>query len=97
MSIEENPDMTTIVIIDDQMTSRQILVQLVRSMEDDLDIQSFADPLEALNWTMRNQYQMAGPPVEIYWSDPEKVPAEDCLTEIWFPVFEKPIPGGVVK
>ena len=46
--------MTTIVIVDDQMTSRQILVQLVRSLEDGLNIQSFADPLEALNWTMRN-------------------------------------------
>ena len=46
--------MTTIVIIDDQMTSRQILVQLVRSLEDELDIQSFAEPLEALNWAMRN-------------------------------------------
>lgn len=46
--------MTTIVIIDDQMTSRQILVQLVRSLEDGLNIQSFADPLEALNWSMRN-------------------------------------------
>lgn len=46
--------MTTIVIIDDQMTSRQILVQLVRSLEDGLDIQSFGDPLEALNWAMRN-------------------------------------------
>jgi two-component system, response regulator RpfG len=46
--------MTTIVIIDDQMTSRQILVQLVRALEDDLDIQSFANPLEALDWAMRN-------------------------------------------
>jgi two-component system response regulator RpfG len=50
--------MTTIVIIDDQMTSRQILVQLVRSMEEDLDIQSFADPVEALNWTTNNQVDL---------------------------------------
>ena len=46
--------MTTIAIIDDQMTSRQILVQLVKSMEHDLDIHSFADPVEALTWTLRN-------------------------------------------
>jgi AraC family transcriptional regulator len=53
--------------------------------------------MDLIDWTQRNQYQIAGPPVEIYWSDPAKVPPEDCVTEIWFPVFEKPIPGGVVK
>ena len=46
--------MTTIVIIDDQLTSRQILVQLVNSLEDDLDVQSFESPLEGLQWMAGN-------------------------------------------
>jgi two-component system response regulator RpfG len=46
--------MTTIVIIDDQLTSRQILVQLVKSLEDELNIQAFESPLEGLNWMKAN-------------------------------------------
>ncbi len=37
--------MTTIVIIDDQLTSRQILVQLVKSLEEELEIKAFESPL----------------------------------------------------
>jgi two-component system response regulator RpfG len=47
-------DMTTIVIIDDQLTSRQILVQLVKSLEDELNIQAFESPVEGLNWMACN-------------------------------------------
>jgi AraC family transcriptional regulator len=53
--------------------------------------------LELMDWAQRNEYQIVGPPVEVYWSDPEKVPEERWVTEIWFPVLEKKIPGAVVK
>ena len=46
--------MTTIVIIDDQLTSCQILAQLVNSLEEEVDTQSFESPLEALHWMARN-------------------------------------------
>lgn len=54
--------MTTIVIIDDQRTSLQILVQLVKSLEDELNIQAFESPVEGLNW-------MAGNPVDLLLVD----------------------------
>ncbi len=50
--------MATIVVIDDQLTSRQILVHLVSSIEGEPDIQSFANPLEALDWSIRNQVDL---------------------------------------
>jgi two-component system response regulator RpfG len=45
---------TNIVIIDDQMTSRQILVQLVKRLEKGVNIRAFANAREALDWTARN-------------------------------------------
>ena len=42
--------MSTILIIDDQLTSRQILKQLVSSIEDNISVEAFANPLEALDW-----------------------------------------------
>lgn len=48
-------------------------------------------------WAARNQYKIVGPPVEVYWSDPEQTPPEKLVTEIWLPVEEKKIPGGVVR
>jgi AraC family transcriptional regulator len=53
--------------------------------------------MELMQWAGRNQYQIVGPPVEVYWSNPEDVPEEQCVTEIRFPVLEKEVPGGVVK
>jgi AraC family transcriptional regulator len=38
-------------------------------------------------WIASNGYTMAGPPREIYYSDPDEVAAEDTLTEIQFPVL----------
>ena len=38
------------------------------------------------SWIMGNGYQFAGPPEEVYLSDPEKTPPEELLTEIRFPV-----------
>jgi AraC family transcriptional regulator len=46
-------------------------------------------------WAARNEYEMAGPPVEVYWSDSAQTPKEKLVTEIWLPVLEKQIPGGV--
>ena len=46
--------MSTILIIDDQLTSRQILKQLVSAIEQNLAVQDFANPVEALAWTVKN-------------------------------------------
>jgi two-component system response regulator RpfG len=46
--------MATILIIDDQLTSRQILQQLVCSIEDNTTVESFANPLEAITWSSGN-------------------------------------------
>lgn len=46
--------MSTILIIDDQLTSRQILKQLVSTIEQNLTVQDFANPLEALAWIAKN-------------------------------------------
>jgi len=50
--------MATILIIDDQLTSRQILQQLVSTIEENLTVKSFADPVEALKWTETNTFNL---------------------------------------
>ncbi|MEJ2644680.1 MAG: response regulator [Gammaproteobacteria bacterium] len=47
--------MPTIVIIDDQFTSRQILVELVKGIEEHLTVETFASPTEALRWAHWHQ------------------------------------------
>lgn len=42
--------MTSIVIIDDQSTSREVLSHLVAGLEEQIDVRAFADPLSALDW-----------------------------------------------
>ncbi|MEJ2508432.1 MAG: response regulator [Gammaproteobacteria bacterium] len=42
--------MTTIVIIDDQFTSREVLSRLVTTLEDRIEVHSFADAITALDW-----------------------------------------------
>ena len=37
-------------------------------------------------WIAAEGYQMTGPPMELYYSDPAQVPPEEYLTEIQFPV-----------
>lgn len=37
-------------------------------------------------WIAENGYMIVGPSHEVYFSDPEKVPPEETLTEIRFPV-----------
>lgn len=46
--------MATILIIDDQLTSLQILGQLVSSIEPNLNIETFTNPVEALQWSQNN-------------------------------------------
>jgi two-component system response regulator RpfG len=46
--------MATILIIDDQLTSLQILSQLVSSIEPNMTVEKFTDPVEALQWTHKN-------------------------------------------
>ena len=48
-------------------------------------------------WAERNKYEIQSYPVELYWSDPAKTPAEKIVTELWLPVKERKIPGGVVR
>ena len=50
--------MATILIIDDQLTSRQILQQLVSSIEGNLTVKAFENPLEALKWTETNTFNL---------------------------------------
>lgn len=40
-------------------------------------------------WIGGNGYQIAGPPMEIYFSDPNKVLPEEYLTEIQMPVMRR--------
>jgi two-component system response regulator RpfG len=50
--------MSTILIIDDQQTSRQILKQLVSNIEQNINLHDFANPVEALAWTVKNQVDL---------------------------------------
>jgi two-component system response regulator RpfG len=51
--IDEN-DMATILIIDDQLTSRQILQHLVSSIDGTITVEAFANPVEAYEWCREN-------------------------------------------
>jgi effector-binding domain-containing protein len=37
-------------------------------------------------WVEENGYAPDGPPLEIYYSDPARVPPEEYLTEVQIPV-----------
>jgi effector-binding domain-containing protein len=47
------------------------------------------------DWIAKMKYTIEGPPSELYWSDPERTPKEELVTEIWIPVKEKEIPGAL--
>lgn len=47
--------MPSILIIDDQFTSRKILEQLIITLGDHLEVMTFSEPLEALDWAMVHQ------------------------------------------
>ncbi|MCU7958611.1 MAG: response regulator [gamma proteobacterium symbiont of Bathyaustriella thionipta] len=46
--------MSSVVIIDDQSVGRMVLEELVRSIDETLNVLSFDDPVEALEWVKHN-------------------------------------------
>ena len=42
-----------------------------------------------VQWLIGQGYAIAGPPEEVYFSDPDEVPPEEYLTEVRFPVSAK--------
>jgi two-component system response regulator RpfG len=50
--------MSTVLILDDQSISRMILEELVRSISDDIQVASFSDPVEALQWAKENNHDL---------------------------------------
>jgi two-component system response regulator RpfG len=50
--------MSRVLIVDDQLISRMILEQLVRSLGDDIEAVSFEDPVEALQWAKNNAHDL---------------------------------------
>ena len=54
LGIQDENEMATILIIDDQLTSRQILQHLVSSIDNEITVMGFANPLEAYKWCRAN-------------------------------------------
>ncbi len=50
--------MSTVLILDDQSVSRMILEELIQSIDDDVHIESFADPVVALDWAKHNPHDL---------------------------------------
>lgn len=50
--------MSTVLILDDQSVSRMILEELIQSINDDIRIESFADPVVALDWAKHNPHDL---------------------------------------
>ena len=50
--------MSRVLIVDDQLISRMILEQLIRSLGDDAEPVSFSDPVKALEWAKHNQHDL---------------------------------------
>lgn len=50
--------MSRVLIVDDQLISRMILEQLIRSLGDDTEAVSFADPIRALDWAKHNPHDL---------------------------------------
>ncbi len=50
--------MSTVVILDDQSVSRMILEELIQSIDTNIHIESFADPIEALDWAKHNAHDL---------------------------------------
>ncbi len=49
-----NESAPTVLIIDDEFTSRAIFEQIIRGIQSDISIKAFANPLEALEWMHTN-------------------------------------------
>ena len=50
--------MATILIVDDQSISRMILEELMRSIGDNIQVESFGDPIQALEWAKSNPHDL---------------------------------------
>ena len=50
--------MPTVLIVDDQSISRMILEELIRSIGPDIETQSFADPVAALEWGKHHSHDL---------------------------------------
>lgn len=50
--------MPTVLIVDDQSISRMILEELVRSIDPKLQVESFAEPVAALDWAKHNSIDL---------------------------------------
>jgi two-component system response regulator RpfG len=63
--------MPSVLIVDDQLVSRMILDQLVRTIDEDIEVACFADPVEALAWARQH-------PVDLVLAD-YKMPRMDGI------------------
>lgn len=50
--------MATVLVIDDQAISRMILQELLHSIDEGIEVQSFADPVAALEWAKNNSHDL---------------------------------------
>lgn len=50
--------MSTVLILDDQSISRMILEELIRSIDEEIQVESFADPVIALEWAKNNPHDL---------------------------------------
>lgn len=50
--------MSMVLILDDQSISRMILEELIRSIDKDIFVQSFSDPVDALEWAKKNRHDL---------------------------------------
>jgi len=50
--------MATILIVDDQSISRMILEELMSSIGDNIHVESFGDPVQALEWAKSNHHDL---------------------------------------
>ncbi len=62
---------SSVVIVDDQSTGRRILEQVIRGVDEDLEVRTFSDPFKALSW-IRSQ------PTDLVVTD-YKMPAMDGI------------------
>ncbi len=50
---------------------------------------------EMFNWVGKSGYDVVGPPMEVYWSNPETTPPEKFVVELWVPISEERKPRVV--
>jgi len=50
--------MSTVLVLDDQSISRMILEELIRSIDREIHVESFSDPVKALDWAKKNNHDL---------------------------------------